>query len=337
MSTKIGNWQVVALLTLSQLFWLLSWPRPMQNALRLAVAALLTALFVSIVLGILSRPKNAQILLDSGFARALLWGFSTLVFLQTALRFLTEFSLLTKGMFDSLWVLFSLLLASVALSFLGLEALCRSAFILFFFFIFAILLLAAGLWNQCNILNLTPPEQSGGSFWNSILAILPWQGELILYLLLRPRVAKPLAKLYRIWISIELILGTFLLVLCGVALGNYGARGGYPLFLLSQLAGFSAFSRMTPIYWFLLTVSTVFRLGIFFFVSGEALSKGKGEKIVAQNRWIQCGILLAAIIAAYYCRVDAVWIDAAIGIFAVGLCLIVSMTSAKGGPVHAKE
>lgn len=302
---KVGNWQLIALLLFSQMFWLLSWPAPLPNPLLLMAAIIAATLLLSLVLGILSRTTSSAHTAHT-FGKVVLWLFAFFVCLQGAVRLLTEVSILLEGLFDPLLVLISLTLALLAISALGKEALCRAAFVLFFFAFAALVLLLAAGWDQCHLLNLRPPEGIGNAFGSTFFYVLCGQAEIVLYLVLRPSVGHLRPRLYRYYLYLGVFIGGLLCALCGLVLGACASLGSYPFYVLSRAADLSALSQVTPLYWFLLLCSAALRLGAFFLMGLQAWPI---RSVTTHRGLYQCLILLAAIIGVYYIGEYSAWLD----------------------------
>lgn len=327
---KIGNWQLTALLVISQLFWLLSWQRRLPNPLILAVAVILIALVMALYIGL--AGNGLERLLNKTALRLLLWLFAMLVCVQTGIRFLTEINVLLEGLFSPLVVLISLLLVLAAFSALGMEAFCRGAFVLSFFVLAAFILLAAGAADQCRLSALQPPELDRGTLGGVLAQALPIQAEVVLYLLLRPMVATPGKRLSRRFLTVGVMLGVALAVLCGLALGDYAGISVYPFYALSRASDLTALSQTTPFYWLMLICSAALRTGAFFILGVRLWPFAKKEK-QAKARWLHAAGLFAVYLVIYYSGGQHGWLDGLIGALMVGFLLLALFTG-KGGKLR---
>lgn len=299
----INGWQLVALLTISQLYWLLGWPRRLENGLLLSAAVILTTMLMALYLAVGGTGFDAARLIANPVGGGFVWIFCLFTCVRVTFQFMTEFSLLFEQQFAPLMVLAVLLLAVGAVAAMGQNALLRAAFLLVPFILLSFLLLTLGAADQCSVLNLTLPEENAYALPKLVIGVFCDQPELILFILLRPKTKRPPRHLPSVWLLIALGCEELLMILASLTLGAYGSLGAYPYYVFTRVADLSSASRLTPVYWFLLVSSLLVRLSIFFL-----MAESIGKKVLPDHIkriWAQIGLLLIGILIVYYSSVKA--------------------------------
>lgn len=260
-SDHIGNGQLLSLLVTSQSFLLLNERKPLENGLLLLAVYAGVALILLLALHLFRRAVWRHSVYDCPRLRGALWMIAMAYFIASTHLLLDEASVIFQGRFSPFLMMLILIAVIAGTTAMGIEALCRSAFVLMFFFLAALLLLGVGSADQCTLLNLTLPESSADTFLRSFGTRLPAVGaELLIFLLIQPLTIRPDAPGQGGWVLVSFGISAVLLVLAALCMGNYGAITAYPIYALSRAADICSTAGMTPVYWFMLLCAATVRL-----------------------------------------------------------------------------
>ena len=304
-SSKISASQLFLLLFLSRAFSLAAYSPAVQGdgeritLFTTLLSGLLQYLLLTAGLFLCKRragfspllvPESSLYRLQSG----LYWLCAMAVCVYTAVNFI---AFATDAVYDRRygWVVAATFLAAGALAVSqGLEGLARGGGILAALLGLGCAVIALGLWEQYDWLNLTfrffGPEDTLAGVWQGFAM----NGELFALLLLLPYLRKapgPLACAG--WVGGITLASLAVQLMTMLTLGSYGARKTFPVFTAVTSAGFRTFQRLDPVFLVIWVALGLVKLAVFLGLASSLAPKVFLRPWSAAWAWANGGIGLA--------------------------------------------
>ncbi len=274
-SNKISTSQLFLLLFLSRAFSLVAYSPAVQGGgervtlFTTLLSGLLQYLLLAAGLFLCRRRAGNSPLLVPGsglyrFQSGLYWLCAMAVCVYTAVNFI---SFATDAIYDRRysWVVAVTFLAAGALAVTqGLEGLARGGGILAALLGLGCGVIALGLWEQYDWLNLTlrffGPEDTLRGAWQGFAM----NGELFALLLLLPYLRKVPGPLSCAgWVGGITLASLAVQLMTMLTLGTYGARKSFPVFTAVTSAGFQTFQRLDSVFLVIWVALGLVKLAVF--------------------------------------------------------------------------
>ncbi len=308
---QISYGQLLTLLFISRIFKTMTYnpfrdAQPFTIMICIAISVAIQALLVIPVILIYKKNKGEDII-SLAFSKGKILGILLtfvygLYFIVISLSTVKYFSLFMSSMFPVInsdkIIAVILVIIAVYGAFQGIEAIGRSASIVFALF-FAMMLLI-GLTEQGNIdlynFSLVPPEKEK-SFFEFLIYELGTNFELIAITVLLPKIKSSLTKGVYLFLAIKLIVIEFSIFLSVTILGEYIKMTELPFFEVGAFSKTQFIERFDAIYMLVWTFCAVICLGLFLYLAStcfENVLKKTGEKKL--SLFIGSGVLAITII-----------------------------------------
>lgn len=215
-------------------------------------------------MGAAKGPKSLYRVICGGY-----WLLCTAIAADTAETF-TRFLSVSFYDWKGWWALELLfVLAAVLSARQGIEAICRAAALLGVLLAGLLLLIAAGLWDEYNLLYYSFAPAPAAGMLEGVLHGAAMNFEMIALLLLLPEAVNRHSPARSRWVIWTTAAAAGVQTMLCLSLGMYAEGKTFPMFAAAASAGFSVFQRLDAVFMAMWVITGFLRISVFLLLSAR--------------------------------------------------------------------
>ncbi len=329
---KISSWQLLLLLFLSRVFTTITFlSLDLKESAEMIIPFMASVivelvLFVPAMLLYKKYPKEnvvtAALKVNKvlGITLICIYGlFLVFMIFRTVRFFLYFFETAFPNLIPVVLVGAMLLAVSVYVAYLGIEAVARSAAVVFALFIVMLLIVIPATASDFEMANYYTMPTSANSLFQGIVDGVSRSDEMVILVLITPYIKDKLSRAVYGFLGLKLVFIEGIIICCMLLLGGYMSASPFSFFTMCRYANTAFIERLDAVYLVVWSLMGIVKLSLYSIALipalGNAVLNKKNKFIISLLPFIIGGI--PALLFAYRDQMIIPFIDTTIAFYAI--------------------